>query len=338
MWSDRLEPAACRHLVERLRQVLAAPRREAQSRTIDLNWQRETAEVAEAQPRRAGIMWLDQPHTRIFTNPLATIMVTDGHASISGPAGTVQWEGGGFDVLEAVLAAWSGPAEALLCGYLGYELGCDLEEVAPPSRRPADLPDLYLALYDRRLEHREGKWQFRGTDAWRPICEQEVGRGAAAGAGGFESGVVTSTPGEEQFCDAVARAAERIYGGELFQVNLCRRLEAALPEEQIRPLYHRLRAISPASQGAWLDLGEGRAVLSASPELFLGVAARQVRSCPIKGTRPRGATPEEDQALACALQQSEKDRAELAMIVDVTRNDLGRVCRAGSVAVARHAE
>jgi para-aminobenzoate synthetase component 1 len=136
----------------------------------------------------------------------------------------------------------------------------------------------------------------------------------------------------------VAHTVERIYNGELFQVNLCRRLEAPLSATQIWPLYARLRAISPAAYGALIRTGPGSAVLSLSPELFLSVRNGVVRSCPIKGTRPRGRTPDEDHALAAALQASEKDRAELAMIVDVARNDLGRVCRAGSVAVTRHAE
>jgi para-aminobenzoate synthetase component 1 len=84
-------------------------------------------------------------------------------------------------------------------------------------------------------------------------------------------------------------------------------------------------------------MGTRSAVLSVSPELFLSVRQGQVRSCPIKGTRPRGATPEADSAFIEELRSSEKDRAELAMIVDVVRNDLGRVCRPGSVEVTRHA-
>jgi para-aminobenzoate synthetase component 1 len=198
------------------------------------------------------------------------------------------------------------------------------------------LPDLWLGLYDWRLEADADEWRFVGTDAWRkvraedverrPVAEVELatGHGAATASGGF--------------CEAVARTVERIREGELFQVNLCRRLETELPETDIWPFYQRLRTISPASHGALLRLDEERAVLSASPELFLKVEGRQVTSSPIKGTRPRGQNAEEDARLVCDLQESEKDRAELAMIVDVTRNDLGRVCRPGSVKVERHAE
>jgi para-aminobenzoate synthetase component 1 len=167
--------------------------------------------------------------------------------------------------------------------------------------------------------------------ARRAEARRQAGRPAPPGA-------VVSSPDAAGFQAAVARTVERIRNGELFQVNLCRRLETALPSTEILPLYLRLRAISPAAHGALIRTGSDSAILSVSPELFLDLRNRHVRSCPIKGTRPRGKSPEEDRSLAAELVASEKDRAELAMIVDVTRNDLGRVCRAGSVRVARHAE
>jgi para-aminobenzoate synthetase component 1 len=148
---------------------------------------------------------------------------------------------------------------------------------------------------------------------------------------------VVSRPGRGAFEAEVARTVERIASGEIFQMNLCRRLEAALPASGLWPFYRRLRSASPAEFGALLDLGEERAVLSISPELFLALRDGEVESRPIKGTRPRGANPREDRALARELAESEKDRAELTMIVDVVRNDLGRVCAAGSVEVTSHA-
>ncbi|HYH45552.1 MAG TPA: anthranilate synthase component I family protein, partial [Thermoanaerobaculia bacterium] len=111
-----------------------------------------------------------------------------------------------------------------------------------------------------------------------------------------------------------------------------------LPEDVAWPLYLRLRAASPADHGAFFNLGGGRSLLSVSPELYLSVRGDRVETRPIKGTRPRGANPREDRALARELMESEKDRAELTMIVDVARNDLGRVCDAGSVQVPAHAE
>ncbi|MCK5326978.1 MAG: aminodeoxychorismate synthase component I, partial [Candidatus Latescibacteria bacterium] len=116
-------------------------------------------------------------------------------------------------------------------------------------------------------------------------------------------------------------------------VNLSQRFSSPLPVPPF-DLYTRLRARNPAPFAAFLDFGEMQ-VLSSSPERFLQVEARKrnVYTRPIKGTRPRGSTPERDADLARELLQSEKDRAELVMIVDLERNDLGRVCETGSVHV-----
>jgi para-aminobenzoate synthetase component 1 len=191
-------------------------------------------------------------------------------------------------------------------------------------------------------------WTAEATDAWgglHSVIEAERVLAAArrrdppaVPAGGWARGGVTSRPGRSGFEAAVERVVGRIASGEIFQMNLCRRLEARLPARHLWHLYQRLRAASPAERGAFLDLGRGRAVLSISPEVFLTVREGVVETRPIKGTRPRGANPREDRALARELLESEKDRAELTMIVDVARNDLGRVSETGSVEVARHAE
>ena len=133
-----------------------------------------------------------------------------------------------------------------------------------------------------------------------------------------------------------------IAAGELYQANLTRRLVAPFDGDPW-PLFRRLRAGEPAAFTAYFSTSggdpaaaTGRAIVSASPEPFLALdAAGRVRTDPIKGTRPRGRTPAEDRALAAELLASEKDRAENTMIVDVLRNDLGRVCRPGSVRVPR---
>ena len=316
MWSDRMSLASRAALVERLRKVLPAARAEA----VRLPWRGDAEEIAVALRNRTGFVWLDQPRNRIFVEPLVRMEVCNGRARVHGPAGTVEFEARGFDLMEAALEAWGGAGDAVLAGYLGYELGMELEDLAMPRRQDGDLPDLWLGLYDGWLE-----------------CEVEEGEHLAGDKIRNGRGVAGAT-GSGGFCEAVARSVERIRQGELFQVNICRRLETELAEAEIWPLYQRLRTISPASQGALLRLDEGRAVLSASPELFLKVEGRRVTSCPIKGTRPRGRNAEEDARFVRELLESEKDRAELAMIVDVTRNDLGRVCRAGSVKVERHAD
>jgi para-aminobenzoate synthetase component 1 len=130
---------------------------------------------------------------------------------------------------------------------------------------------------------------------------------------------------------AVRRAVEYVHAGDCFQVNLAQRLLYPQREHPLG-LYGRLRQRNAAPFAGYFDLGDF-AVASASPERFLFVHNREVETRPIKGTRPRGLTPEEDFARMDDLRQSAKDRAENVMIVDLLRNDLGRVCSYGSIRV-----
>lgn len=134
------------------------------------------------------------------------------------------------------------------------------------------------------------------------------------------------------YLDAVARVRDYIVAGDIFQANLSQRLEVRLEEDPWH-LYRRLREVNPAPFAAYLEF-DGLQVASASPERFLQVdPAGHVETRPIKGTRPRGLSPQHDAALSRSLQDSEKDRAENLMIVDLLRNDLSRTCRPGTVRV-----
>jgi para-aminobenzoate synthetase component 1 len=136
----------------------------------------------------------------------------------------------------------------------------------------------------------------------------------------------------------VRRTVDYIEAGDIYQANITQRFQASLPagfgrEASSRlALYDALRRRNPATFAAFIDLGEA-AILSSSPERFLKVAQKRIETRPIKGTRPRGANAAEDAALARQLLASEKDRAENLMIVDLLRNDLGRVAKLGSVKV-----
>jgi para-aminobenzoate synthetase component 1 len=136
-----------------------------------------------------------------------------------------------------------------------------------------------------------------------------------------------------EYLAAVARVRDYILAGDIFQANLSQRFEAPL-DESPWALYCRLRARNAAPFAAYLDFPEA-VVLSASPERFLRVdVGGHVETRPIKGTRPRGLSPEHDAALGLALVESDKDRAENLMIVDLMRNDLSRVCSPGTVRVS----
>jgi aminodeoxychorismate synthase component I len=138
----------------------------------------------------------------------------------------------------------------------------------------------------------------------------------------------------EDFCRMVARAKEYIGAGDIYQVNLSQKFTAPWGEPgDAWGFYQRLRDCSAAPHAAFLSLG-GKTVLSSSPELFLQMSGQEIRTKPIKGTRPRFADPVADAQSARELLASQKETAELVMITDLERNDLGRSCQFGSVRVS----
>jgi len=234
-----------------------------------------------------------------------------------------------------------------LVGYLSYDLGRRFERMPSIARDEQPLPLLRLALHDWLIA-----WDRRSGEAWlggravegdvrrlarrlddvreRLVAPRPLPPEPSVGPFVFRSGLDRPAfeRGVETIRDAIAR-------GEIYQANLTRRLETPFDRDPW-PLFRHLRTGDPALFAAFLDLGGGRALLSASPEPFLSAdASGRVTTDPIKGTRPRGRTREEDRALARELLASAKDRAENVMIVDVLRNDLGRVCVPGSVTVPR---
>lgn len=214
----------------------------------------------------------------------------------------------GFELLEEF---WRRQTQRIH-GFISYDMAAELEDIGPLPVDDSQFPRIYFSAGHGPLPH---------------------GRGSVGAA---TQAVPTSSLDQAQFQDSVARIVARIYAGDIFQTNLCRCLEAPLELGAEWNLFQRMRAISPARFENFIRIDQQRALLSISPELFLRVRDGVVTSEPIKGTRPRGATPEQDAALAAELLASEKDRAELAMIVDVVRNDLSRVC--DSVTVTEHAK
>jgi para-aminobenzoate synthetase component 1 len=244
-----------------------------------------------------------------------------------------------------------------LVGFLGYDLGHALERLPSIAIDDQGLPPLRLALHDWIVA-----WDRRTGEAWlagravdgdirrlarrlddvhaRLTTPDAVDRAGDASDDGapliFRSGL--SRAAYEAGVDSVR---EHIAKGDIYQANLTRRLETRFDGDPWAR-YRRLRTGDPSLFSAYLDLGPSpetgrpRALLSASPEPFLSLDPDGVVATdPIKGTRPRGRDRTEDRALACELLTSAKDRAENVMIVDVLRNDLGRVCLPGTVRVPR---
>ncbi|MGH7519957.1 MAG: aminodeoxychorismate synthase component I [Gemmatimonadales bacterium] len=248
------------------------------------------------------------------------------------------------------------PFQGGIAGYLGYDWGAELERVARPAadRFTPQIPDVLLALYDWVIA-----WDHLEEKGWLISTGITDGRGntgraarAATRAAWVRERLAAPAPAVHdhpapvpaapqsnftrgEYESAVTRIRDYIAAGDVYQVNVAQRFHAPFVGSTLA-LYRRLRARNPAPFGAYLEFA-GAAVTSISPERFLRLDAttRAAEARPIKGTRPRGTTPAKDSALARELRESEKDRAENVMIVDVLRNDLGKVCRAGSVTVPK---
>ena len=243
-----------------------------------------------------------------------------------------------------------------LAGFLGYDLGRRFERLPAIAVADQELPQLRLALHDWVIA-----WDRRSRRAWlggravderigqlderlAAVRDRGVGappRGPRRPMGATGDGLaieLRSGLDRAAYEAGVGQIRQWIADGELYQANLTRRLAAPFRGDPW-PLYRRLRTGDPALFAAFVDLGASpltgapRAILSASPEPFASISpAGEVATNPIKGTRPRGRDRDDDRRLARELLASAKDRAEN---VDVLRNDLGRVCRPGTVRVPR---
>ncbi len=221
-------------------------------------------------------------------------------------------------------------------GYLGYALGHRVEELPPPPPPGDALPPFALAFYDHVLRlDADGRWWFEALETPARAAALAARRAELAArvpvVRPFRAGpFAPAGPGAAGLRDAVGEAVERIHAGELFQANLTLRIEGAFSGDPIDAFATAAGALQPR-HGAFLA-GPWGATIGLSPELFLLRRGREVLTRPIKGTIPRA---EDDAAAAdaarAALVGSAKDRAENVMIVDLMRNDLGRVCAYGSI-------
>lgn len=304
----------------------------------------------------------------IATDPFARLTKKNGKTFLNNTETGLS----GFDLVASQLAAltldtdWGNehklpPFTGGLAGFFGYEMAEETENL--PARKPWDAPrdgtinappDMALGAYDCvlafncvqqrayivstglpektpaaravRAEARAAKWRARlalnpalPALQWPGTSAPEQAIAYATERGAYEA--------------LIARTVAYIHNGDIFQANLSQRFGAPLQnDDDALTLYRRLRAISPAPFAGFFNFESG-VLLSSSPERFLKTDGRTVETKPIKGTRPRGETPEQDKRLAHELLTSEKDHAENTMIVDLLRNDLSRVCKDGSIRV-----
>jgi para-aminobenzoate synthetase component 1 len=217
-------------------------------------------------------------------------------------------------------------------GWLSYDLGREIEIVPHRAQDDLGVPALALGSYDSYLEFDHGRREVHVR-----------GEGEASHLLRALQGPPTEPPphrplrswtsslSRPAYEAAVRRAIDYIRAGDVFQVNLAQRLSSPWSGDPFT-LYGQLRRTSPGPFMTLMRLG-GVDVVSASPERFLRRRGLEIETRPIKGTRPRGETEREDRLFAAELRRSEKDRAENVMIVDLARNDLGRVARYGTVNV-----
>jgi para-aminobenzoate synthetase component I len=288
-----------------------------------------------------------------YLEPFSCFVGTDSLARTTTSTETRESEGG--DLVPA-LEAWisEGEGSVSVCA-LSYEFLHHFERVPRPEAQP-QVPDVILFRYAAVLRYDEGddtltlsRTPCRETPFWRfeekagvEVGREEIEAPSPARMSFEEISAALeacAVPQRDQYLDGVRSIQTAIAHGLVYQVNFARRFELPYTAPAI-DLFTELLTTSPSPYSGFLSFhyhGSAIAYVSASPELFFELDGQTARCCPIKGTRRRGASEEEDRALQDDLERSEKDRAELAMIVDLVRNDLGRVAMTGSVHVPFHA-
>jgi para-aminobenzoate synthetase component 1 len=238
-------------------------------------------------------------------------------------------------------ARWPGdlrlPFGAGLVGYLAYDYGRQLESLPCLARHDIALPDLSFGLYDWSVvsDHQLQRCWLVCHPQVPSAREQALLRQLDSNAAPRQAFSLcepfAAEQGKAQYAEAFARVQDYIHAGDCYQINLAQRFSSRYQGDPLSA-YCALRERSPTPFSAYLEMAGGT-LLSLSPERFIEVQNGRVETRPIKGTRPRGSSPQQDQALAEELQRCEKDRAENLMIVDLLRNDLGRSCEPGSIRV-----
>jgi anthranilate synthase component 1 len=244
------------------------------------------------------------------------------------------------------------PMAAGVFGYLGYDMVRQMEELAPPNPDPLGLPDAILyrpttiVIFDAVKDEMSivsavrpargvsaSQAHARAVDRLMAVVDAldtPLDKSADAGTGDAGMAIVSNTP-HERYLAMVQRAKDYIAAGDIFQVVLSQRFEAPFDLPPFA-LYRALRRTNPSPFLYYFDFGEF-SLAGSSPEILVRVRNGDVTVRPIAGTRPRGATPEADQAMAAELLADPKERAEHLMLLDLGRNDAGRVAEIGTVKV-----
>jgi len=307
----------------------------------------------------------------LAANPFDFLIVTEDEAITSAQSGKPVFSGLAerLATFSTISVPGLPPFQGGLAAMFGYDLNRSLERIRRARYDEFAVPALAVGLYDvvLAIDHHQNKawivsqgWPEPDPDRRNKRAQQRLNAfkswlntsrqppKSVTGAGGAQkflpaSALATQFPthagahatsnfSQTQYIETIERAIEYIHAGDVFQVNLAQRLLHPANDDSVN-LYLRMRQENPAPFAAYFDLGEFQ-IISASPERFLKLQDRCVEARPIKGTRRRSNWPEADLFVGDELLQSDKDRAENVMIVDLLRNDLSRVCTAESVEVS----
>ena len=279
---------------------------------------RDPLAVFESKGKRAVIRFPDRVHT-LDGNPLEILDRFMESFHVDFPLVVPPFSGGAV-------------------GYFAYDLKNCIERLPTTARDDLGLPDMVLfwpgqvLVYDR-LERRLETLQFSIGDSGTEYVVSSAASSPPASEA-FKIGELESNFRHDDYLSAIGKIRRYIREGDVYQVNLSQRFRFSFEGNAFR-LWKALFSMNPAPFYAYIHAGDHR-VLSTSMERFLYRRGDIIETRPIKGTRKRGKTPEEDLALSRELAASPKDDAELSMIVDLLRNDLGRVCAGKTIRVTEH--
>ena len=321
----------------------------------------DAVEAATRLRGRPGLAWIDSALTDarlgrwsiVASDPRWHLSARGADVSLLADGGTHRLPAGALAALAGAVGAEPAPHLDLssdlarlpflggAIGTVGFEVGREVERLPATTRDDIGAPDMAFGWYEAALVWdglEQRGWLVGHAEAVAALqARLEASQGTRPGP--FEAGALRAATSRDAYLAAVARARAYIEAGDIYQVNYAQRFSVDVRGDGF-DLYRQLRQVSPAPFAAYLDCrgeGGGVEVLSSSPERLLLADGDALETRPIKGTRPRGATPEADACRAAELRASAKDMAEHLMIVDLERNDLGRVAAPGTVHVPEFA-
>ncbi|MCB1681211.1 MAG: aminodeoxychorismate synthase component I [Alphaproteobacteria bacterium] len=286
----------------------------------------------------------------VMAYPIETVETKNGKTMITNWDQRLTLPGDPFAILRERMEAWIQKARTVpnlppfqggAAGYFGYDLGRFIETLPETAQDNPEIPDMAVGLYDQvyAYDHKQNKgWVIthaknqKEAERKREFFLAQLTREQPDPTYSPLGLKWTSNIHQTEYLKKIKQVIEYIYAGDIFQANIAQRFAATLPENYDSfGHYIVLREINPAPFACYMNLGKVK-ISSASPERFLNVnSRREVVTMPIKGTRPHVADPQQDRLYREELLNSEKDRAENIMIVDLLRNDLSKVCQPDSI-------